>query len=244
MPDFSIRILWEPVEIPGIEIPCCHVAGQEGKYAIACNGIVFSTSVRGRHGASSPWSGQWRPRRLQQMAEGHLRASLDRHVLVHHLVLEAFKGPRPDCLHECRHLDGDPQNNWWWNLQWGTRQENANDRIAHGRSCRRELSPLAVLTTAIVSEARVRKAQGERIEDIAASLNCKISTLYQAVAGLSWSSLVDPPPVPSTKRKPFPPSVREAVLRMSSEGRSPADVAVECGVPIAYVYERRRSRNS
>lgn len=33
---------------------------------------------------------------------------------------------------ECRHLDGDPGNNWDWNLKWGTKSENAFDCVKHG----------------------------------------------------------------------------------------------------------------
>lgn len=49
---------------------------------------------------------------------------------VHTLVLEVFVGPRPPGM-ECRHLDGDPTNNVPANLQWGTRRENADDRVRH-----------------------------------------------------------------------------------------------------------------
>lgn len=32
---------------------------------------------------------------------------------IHRLVLEYFVGPPPFSWAECRHLDGDPHNNWW-----------------------------------------------------------------------------------------------------------------------------------
>lgn len=50
---------------------------------------------------------------------------------VHRLVLEAFVGPCP-IGEECRHLDGDKNNNRLDNLAWGTRLENAQDGIRHG----------------------------------------------------------------------------------------------------------------
>lgn len=52
---------------------------------------------------------------------------------IHRLVLETFVGPCPPRM-ECRHLDGDPQNNKLENLCWGTRKENMKDRISHGTS--------------------------------------------------------------------------------------------------------------
>lgn len=51
--------------------------------------------------------------------------------LVHRLVLEAFVGPAPEGT-ECRHLDGDKENNRLDNLQWSTHVENERDKKAHG----------------------------------------------------------------------------------------------------------------
>lgn len=51
--------------------------------------------------------------------------------LVHHLVLEAFVGPRPEGL-QCRHLNGRHRDNRRENLRWGTPTENQLDRIEHG----------------------------------------------------------------------------------------------------------------
>lgn len=51
---------------------------------------------------------------------------------IHTLVLITFSGPRPD-EYQCRHLDGNKQNNHLTNLIWGTPKENANDRRNHGR---------------------------------------------------------------------------------------------------------------
>jgi hypothetical protein len=48
--------------------------------------------------------------------------------LVHHLVLEAFVGPRPDGQVGC-HFDDDPRNNRVENLRWDTSSANALDRV-------------------------------------------------------------------------------------------------------------------
>lgn len=50
---------------------------------------------------------------------------------IHRLVLEAFIGPCPKGM-ECRHLDGDKQNNKLDNLKWGTHSENQQDAVKHG----------------------------------------------------------------------------------------------------------------
>lgn len=51
---------------------------------------------------------------------------------VHSLVAKAFLGPRPEGL-EVRHLDGDSSNNALLNLRYGTKADNMQDRLAHGR---------------------------------------------------------------------------------------------------------------
>jgi len=53
-------------------------------------------------------------------------------VRIHRLVAEAFHGPSEMPL--VRHLDGNPKNNVPSNLKFGTPQQNADDRVAHGRS--------------------------------------------------------------------------------------------------------------
>lgn len=63
---------------------------------------------------------------------------------IHRLVLEAFDRPCPKGL-ECRHLDGDSQNNHISNLKWGTHKENMQDRIVHNTSNRGEKSGVSKL---------------------------------------------------------------------------------------------------
>ena len=67
---------------------------------------------------------------------GHQRVRLSDHgksknYYIHHLVLRAFVGPCPEGM-ECRHLDGNPQNNNLNNLMWGTCKENRADAMEHG----------------------------------------------------------------------------------------------------------------
>lgn len=53
--------------------------------------------------------------------------------LIHRLVLETFVGLCPSGM-QCRHLNGNHQDNRLENLSWGTQLENAQDRINHGNA--------------------------------------------------------------------------------------------------------------
>jgi hypothetical protein len=56
---------------------------------------------------------------------------------VHSLILLTFVGPCP-AGSECRHLDGNVNNNSLGNLCYGTPKENASDRVRHGNQIRGE----------------------------------------------------------------------------------------------------------
>jgi HNH endonuclease len=73
------------------------------------------------------------PARIRVAQSGHiyvLRTKSRPALLVHRAVLMAFdRLPRPGEV--CRHLDDNPANNRLENLKWGTKKENAADRIAN-----------------------------------------------------------------------------------------------------------------
>ncbi len=79
---------------------------------------------------------------------------------VHHLVLEAFAGPRP-AGHIACHRDDDKRNNRADNLYWGNWHTNARDRVANNHHAGQKL------TTQQVVEIRRRRDAGERGVDLA-----------------------------------------------------------------------------
>lgn len=79
-------------------------------------------------------------------------------VLVHSVMLSAFRGARPDGM-VCRHRDGDPSNNTLLNLAWGTPAENSNDCRIHGRTPAGERNPKAKLTAKQVADIRQSAAK-------------------------------------------------------------------------------------
>lgn len=72
------------------------------------------------------------------------RSGVRRHHRVHHLVLEAFIGPRPSGL-QGLHWDDVPTNNRLENLRWATAAENMRDKVRNGRDpqANRERCPRA-----------------------------------------------------------------------------------------------------
>lgn len=68
-----------------------------------------------------------------------------RSAYVHRLVLEAFVGACP-AGQECRHLNGDPEDNHLENLAWGTPAQNGQDRERHGSQVRGEKQHAARVT--------------------------------------------------------------------------------------------------
>jgi hypothetical protein len=99
------------------------------------------------------------------MITGHLYVITgDRRKLwVHHAVLLAHVGPRPDGQ-ECRHLDDNPRHNHAANLAWGTRAENMRDRARNGTQLYGEMKTNHVITAdqarAIRIDARASRVVG------------------------------------------------------------------------------------
>lgn len=101
------------------------IAGYEGKYEISDLGRVKSLV---RHGDTNS-----RILKPVLRKSGHLQVSLSGKTRkVHQLVAVAFLGPCPDGMEIC-HKDGNPANNHASNLKYGTRADNARDRVDHGR---------------------------------------------------------------------------------------------------------------
>jgi hypothetical protein len=91
---------------------------------------------------------------------------------VHRLVLEAFEGPCPEGT-ECRHRDGNHENNCRTNLEWA----------AHGASLRGELNFKAKLTEEDVLAIR---ASNETQRDLAARYGVSQVAIYYIKARKTW----------------------------------------------------------
>jgi len=90
---------------------------------------------------------------------------------VHHLVLEAFVGPRPPGK-QSRHLNGDSLDNRPENLAWGTFHENFADKIAHNPDLFLTAKDIATILTA---RAHLEKFLTEKI-------GCTVATVRKVWA--------------------------------------------------------------
>ena len=101
-------------------------------YEICEDGTIISHGTNWRGYGSRPlkWSSDGTGYPVVRMVDADGKR---RKLKVHYLVCRAFHGEKPSPCHEVRHLDGNPMNNHADNLAWGTRAENASDRVKHGR---------------------------------------------------------------------------------------------------------------
>ena len=102
-------------------------------------------------------------------------------VGVHTLVLRAFKG-EPAKGQESRHLDGDGLNNCLDNLAWGTKEENARDRVDHGTA----RSGNVKLSEGDVRAIRVSYTSGSKL---ALAFGVSEATISRIRGGKIWRSL-------------------------------------------------------
>tara|TARA_B100001094_G_scaffold25018_1_gene20963 strand:- start:691 stop:1170 length:480 start_codon:yes stop_codon:yes gene_type:complete len=102
-----MKELWRPV------------VGLEGKYLVSNVGRVWSVRLNA-------------PLSLVLLAGKYPACNINRKMhKVHHLVAEAWHGPRPEGL-LCLHRDDDKLNNTPENLYWGTQSQNMRDCIRNG----------------------------------------------------------------------------------------------------------------
>ena len=103
------------------------IPNYEGYYQVSDHGRVKSFHDADREG---------RVLRNSFHTDGYPQVSLTRNGnrstrKVHSLIMEAFKGPRPEGM-EIRHLDDNPENNHISNLRYGTSSENRLDSVRNG----------------------------------------------------------------------------------------------------------------
>lgn len=151
-------------------------------YFVSSDGRVLSTQ-RG-YG--------WLLSAMKRWQSGHLYVFLYRggkmyKKYIHDLVLTAWdRSPLPG--EECRHLNGNSAHNRLENLSWGSRQDNANDRVKHGNSLRGECSPRHKLTQQQVIEIR-RRIDTATLRALARQYGVSHTCIRRAANGMNWGHL-------------------------------------------------------
>jgi hypothetical protein len=133
------------------------VVGYEGLYEVSNLGRIRSIDrlVIFKTGASRVCKGKIKSTSLLEgyLSVGLWKDNVAERVLVHRLVLGAFRGPPPPGW-ECRHRDGNRLNAMLLNLEWGTPKQNGEDRVGHGTQARGEKHGVSKLSTEDVREIR------------------------------------------------------------------------------------------
>lgn len=172
--------------------PCPSFPG----YSVSENGTVFSH--RRRKKMAGKWGGSvayidpeyFKPMATNKNRKGYLSTGLrqngrNRPIQIHAIVADAFLGPRPvGC--QVRHLDGNNQNNHYSNLAYGTTEENAADRLRHGRYASGEKHVNAKLTFSQVQEIISLRKKRVKVKDLAQKFGVSKSTIADVIYGRSY----------------------------------------------------------
>ena len=161
----------------------------EGIYEVSTLGRIRSLDrpQRVRGSGISSQKGQI----LSQWKQGNYmycdlrKPGVKRKARIHVVVLEAFVGPRPNGMIAC-HNNGNSTDNRFCNLRWGTHEENAADKIAHGTHLYGESSPKSKLTEA---QAIAILKSSQSYSAIAKEFGVSKSTVTHIKTGRNWPHL-------------------------------------------------------
>lgn len=109
-------------------------------------------------------------------------------IQVHRIVLETFVGQCPSGM-EARHFpDRNRSNNRLDNLMWGTKKQNASDKIAHATDPVGERNPNRKLTEEMVRRIRINAVYKEKSRlSLALELGVTPGAIGHVLSGSTWS---------------------------------------------------------
>ena len=208
------------------------VPGYEGLYAVSDMGQVKSLErlAQTKGGASRRIGGKLLAVHSNGAGYRHVRLCKNgtlTTMLLHRLVLEAFVGARPEGM-EARHRDGIRANNTLRNLVWGTKKENADDRIEHGTSPVGARNPKSKLDECDALEIYRRAHAGEVFESIAAHFGISEITVSHIKCGRTWSHVTGEVFKPS--RVTMDSELAQKIADAKAAGKSLSQIVKELGV--------------
>lgn len=134
----------------------------------------------------------WKPPK-HRSGHGEFFVSPERgKVRAHSFALELATGvPCPPGREACHRCDNPPCCNPA-HIYYGTRQDNVNDMVQHGRALLGTAHPNAKLTETQVLEMRQRRAAGTPQRQLAADYGVSAAYVSTIVNGLVWSHVGGP----------------------------------------------------
>jgi len=166
------------------------VVGHEGLYEVSNLGNVRSVP---RIDSKGHERGGHLMKLTMRKRDGYVDVALCKdgrrvRVKVHILVLRAFHGECPTRDHQTRHLDDNRANNAATNLAWGTAQENADDKVSHGKTAKGECNGGGgKLTATKIAEIKTRLAAGDVGAHIAKDYGVTRGMIYHIAKERAWS---------------------------------------------------------
>jgi len=171
-----------------------HIPGFPG-YAVTDTGEVWGCRTAGWNETTNgqEYLPYWRQRRLALSRRGYMVIYLRYRKkitvrYVHHLVLEAFIGQRPE-RHEACHADGDRCNNALENLRWDTRKGNMQDTKRLGCTPSGTKSHMAKLEDQQIYEITALYAHGHTQKSISIMFHISRAMVSLIVRGKNWQHL-------------------------------------------------------
>lgn len=141
------------------------VVGYEGLYEVSDHGRVRRPLNYGKS-RGGPVAGRILAIRMDKYGYPYLtlaNAGAQKTCLVHHLVMAAFLGPRPEGL-QANHIDGRKENNTPQNLEYVTHAENMRHSARLGLTSSGEKHPSAKLSEVSVRIIRLLKGKLSQVK--------------------------------------------------------------------------------
>jgi len=177
-----------PWYIDGVE-----AAWIDTNYAVTKDGRVWSFIYKSKNGTPN-YNNPIESKQITNAA-GYQRVKLwcnsTQNRFVHHLVLNAWRGERPEDSYAC-HRDDNKQNNNLSNLYWGTIKDNMVDKRKNGRIARGSAIGSSKLNEKEVISMRKEYANGGLTQrQIAKKYNMAQSTIWAALNNKNWVDVDD-----------------------------------------------------